>query len=121
MQMTKIIGAMALVATAFTGVMASPAEAHWKRKNHYHGSNYDNDDYYERRGYRDRRDDRRYSYRGCDRGNGGTAIGAVAGGLIGNEVARRGDKTIGTILGAAVGAVAGRAIDKANDPCRRRR
>ena len=47
MQMTKIIGAMALVATALTGVMASPAEAHWKRKNHYHASNYDNDDYYD--------------------------------------------------------------------------
>ena len=81
MQMTKTIGAMALVATAMTGVMASPAEAHWKRKNHYHESSYDNDDYYERRGYRDRRDDRRYSYRGCDRGNGGTAIGAVVGGV----------------------------------------
>ena len=49
----------------------------------------------------------------------GQRIGAVVGGVIGNEVARRGDKTVGTIIGAAVGAVAGRAIDKSNDPCRR--
>ncbi|VAV96601.1 hypothetical protein MNBD_ALPHA04-174, partial [hydrothermal vent metagenome] len=43
---------------------------------------------------------------------GGTIIGAIAGGLLGNEVARRGDKTVGTIIGGAAGALAGRAIDR---------
>ena len=48
-------------------------------------------------------------------------IGAVAGGLLGNEVARRGNKTEGSIIGAAVGALAGRAIDKSDSNCRRYR
>mgnify|MGYP001950623457 FL=1 len=110
---------MALAATALTGVMATPAEAHRKRHNHYHDRSYD-DGYYDRRQSRSRYDRRTHYRQRCDRGRGGTVIGAVAGGLLGNEVARRGDKTIGTILGAAVGAVAGRAIDKSDDPCRRR-
>lgn len=70
----------------------------------------------------DRRRDRRSYYRSrrCDNGTGGTVIGAIAGGLLGNEVAGYGDKAVGTIIGAAVGGIAGRAIDKADDPCRRR-
>jgi len=52
------------------------------------------------------------SYRKCDKGNGGTVIGAIAGGLLGNEVAGRGDRTLGAIIGAGVGAVAGRSIDR---------
>ena len=39
-------------------------------------------------------------------------IGGVAGGVVGNEVAGRGDKTIGSILGAAAGAVLGHEIGK---------
>lgn len=84
---------------------------------------------FEQIAYRDRRDrrDRRYArsnrsnkrgYRGnqrCyDKGNGGLAIGGIAGGLLGNQVAGRGDRTLGTILGAGVGALAGRAIDKSD-------
>lgn len=82
-------------------------------------------DRYDRREYR--RGDRNYrnnAYRGnarCDKGTGGTLIGAVAGGLLGNEVARRGNKTEGSIIGAAVGALAGRAIDKSDSNCRRYR
>ncbi|WP_156680227.1 glycine zipper 2TM domain-containing protein [Sphingomonas profundi] len=74
------------------------------------------------------RDDRRYRndrrYRGgnyryrnqrCyDKGNGGLAIGGIAGGLAGNAIAGRGDRTLGTILGAGVGALAGRAIDRSD-------
>ncbi|WP_343202904.1 glycine zipper 2TM domain-containing protein [Stenotrophomonas maltophilia] len=41
-------------------------------------------------------------------------MGAIAGGLLDNEVARRGDKTEGTIIGGAVGALAGRAIDRSD-------
>jgi outer membrane lipoprotein SlyB len=112
----KSIGALVLAATAVTGFTATPVMA------------YDDDDGYYSRGDRydryDRRDYRRDRYyRGgnrCDKGTGGTIIGAVAGGLLGNEVARRGNKTEGAIIGAAVGALAGRAIDKADSNCRRR-
>jgi uncharacterized protein YcfJ len=44
--------------------------------------------------------------------NRGTAIGAVAGGLLGNTVAGHGNKTEGTILGAGVGALAGHEVAK---------
>ncbi|WP_076071532.1 glycine zipper 2TM domain-containing protein [Sphingomonas montana] len=74
------------------------------------------------RGYRNNgyRNDRygNNGYRGnqrCyDKGNGGLAIGGIAGGLLGNQVAGRGDRTLGTILGAGVGALAGRAVDKSD-------
>jgi uncharacterized protein YcfJ len=42
----------------------------------------------------------------------GTAIGAVAGGLLGNAVAGRGVRTEGTLLGAGVGAVVGHQVAK---------
>lgn len=50
----------------------------------------------------------------------GAVIGGLAGGIIGHEVAGRGDKTLGTIAGAAVGAVAGGAIGSAADRSRAR-
>lgn len=70
--------------------------------------------------YYKRHDNRHYyGNRRCyDKGNGGLAIGGVAGGLLGNTVAGRGDKTLGTVIGAAAGALAGRAIDKSDGrPC----
>ena len=68
---------------------------------------------YGRRGFRDVE----YGPRGgrgyrCDKGTGGTIIGAIAGGLLGNGIAGRGDRGAGTIIGAGVGALAGRAIDR---------
>ena len=105
----KFLAAALASATIFSGIAATPAMARHRG----------NDGYY---GY-DRRDDRDYRYdnnRRCDRGTGGTVIGAVVGGLAGNEVARRGNKTEGAIIGAAVGALAGRAIDKSDSNCRRR-
>lgn len=118
-QFSKSIGALVLAATAVTGFSAAPA---------YADRGYDDDGYYSRDDRYDRYDRREYRrgdryYRGnqrCDKGTGGTIIGAVAGGLLGNEVARRGNKTEGSIIGAAVGALAGRAIDKSDSNCRRR-
>lgn len=75
------------------------------------------------RGYDGRRGpppERRYNRGRCrDEGTGGTIIGAIAGGLLGNAVVgRRGDNTAGTIVGAGVGALAGRAIDRSDGrPC----
>jgi hypothetical protein len=106
----KAIGALVAAATLATGFGAAPAAARHGRDGGYY--DYDNGGYYgERRGYRGSR---------CDRGTGGTVIGAVVGGLAGREVSRRGNKTEGAIIGAAVGALAGRAIDKSDSNCRRR-
>ena len=61
-------------------------------------------------GYDDRHDAPRR-----DDGVGGAAIGSVVGGVAGNRIAGRGNRTAGTLVGAGVGAVAGMAIDKAED------
>ncbi len=63
-----------------------------------------------------------YGYQGYSQGyrcrsNTGTIIGAIAGGLIGNGVAGRGDRTLGAILGGGAGALAGHAIDNSNRRC----
>ena len=45
----------------------------------------------------------------------GAAIGAVAGGVIGNRIAGRGNRTLGTLAGAGLGALAGAAIGDSLD------
>ena len=85
------------------------------RGDHHRG--YRGERYY-RNTYRGYRGGYRGGYRCRDNGTGGTIIGAIAGGLLGNEVGRnsgrygRGDGTAGAIIGAGVGALAGRAIDR---------
>lgn len=98
-------------------VPATPAMA--QRYDRGYSSRHYNDGYYNQRSYRGRGGDyRNYrNYRGgqrCKDGDGGTVIGAIAGGLAGHEIAR--DRTMGTILGGVVGAVAGRAIDRSDRP-----
>ena len=50
----------------------------------------------------------------CRRSNGttGMVVGGVTGALIGNGVAGRGDKLLGTGVGAVAGVFGGRAIDR---------
>lgn len=50
----------------------------------------------------------------CRKPNGqtGLLIGGAAGALIGNQVAGRGDRLLGTIIGGAAGALVGREIDR---------
>lgn len=89
-------------------------------RGYYNGNYYNGGNHYRGYRYQDRRPYRGYrnNYR-CDSGTGGTIIGAIAGGLLGNEVVgRHGDKTAGAIIGAGVGALAGRAIDRADSPRR---
>ena len=116
----------ALMSTATLG-LATPAAAQngWYDRDGYssYDARYGRDDRrYDRRDYRrdnrrDYRSNRNYyrgdrrNYRQCDKGTGGTIIGAIAGGLAGHEIAGRGDRTVGTIIGGAVGAHAGLAID----------
>ena len=75
----------------------------------------DNGRYHERHLSRNDRiyrgqDDRYY----CRRSDGttGLIVGAIAGGILGNSIARGGSETLGTILGAGAGAIAGQAIDR---------
>lgn len=132
--MFKALSFSAVIAAVAAATMSpTAAEAQVYGGNFYRGGTYERaGDYYQPvryhenrryRGYRQHgyRGDRgryygdRRSYRGrCrDRGNGGTVIGAIAGGLLGHEVAGRGgDRTLGTIIGAGGGAVAGRLIDR---------
>jgi uncharacterized protein YcfJ len=128
----KITLGIVAAATAATLVPAA-AQAQYYAPGYYgsgyHDAGYDRYDRYDRRAERrwerqqrraERRAERRYYqdryYRGghyCrDEGNGGTIIGAIAGGLLGHEVAGHGDRTVGTIIGGAAGALAGRAIDR---------
>lgn len=109
----SLVGA-ALAMGAATFVPAAPAMA---QRYHSHYRDYHRDSYRDHRRY-DRRDYRGYrDYRRCrDNGDGGTIIGAIAGGLLGHEIAGRGDRTLGTVLGAGGGALAGRTIDRSDRP-----
>lgn len=126
--MKKPILALALVATAIPAApaLADPppwAPAHGRRAKEHSHSIYDARGRYiePRRLTRGdqvwRGDDGRYYCR-RDNGTTGLIIGAAVGGLIGNELAGRGDKTLGTIIGAAGGGLLGRAIDRGDLKCR---
>lgn len=125
----KLAAALSLSVVAASGIAATPAEARGRHdyrpgdyyrgyeRGGYHGDYYSRADYRGRDYYRDSRYNYRgdrYRYRCRDNGTGGAIVGAIAGGLLGNEVARRGDRTTGAVLGAAIGAVAGHAIDKSD-------
>lgn len=119
--------ALAMGATAL--IPATPAAAqsygrHYERgydqgyQGGYRGG-YEQRGYYDQRGYNGYN---RQQYRDpCRKGDTGTIIGAIAGGLLGHSVAGRGDRTLGAVLGAGAGALAGRAIERSDRPdyCRR--
>lgn len=124
----KLTTALSLGLISLGAATATPAVArdHYRSGDYYRGydrgyhkgwdkhrGKYYRGDYYRGgRYYEDARYYRGDRYRCRDNGTGGAIIGAIAGGLLGNEVAHRGDKTTGAVLGAAIGAVAGHAIDK---------
>src|SRR6187551_1331931 len=101
--------ALAMSATALIPVTPASAQRYEREYRGDRGGYRDYD-----RGYRDY--DRRH--RASCNNDGGTVIGAIAGGLLGNTVAGRGDRLLGTVLGAGAGALAGRAIDRSDDPRR---
>lgn len=126
----KLISLTTAGAIAMAAIVAVPAPAgaqgyyrgggqggYGRGGGHYRGDEYGGRGYARRgdygRGYDGRSYGGRRHYGRCrDRGTGGTILGAIAGGLIGNSVAGYGDRGAGTIVGAGVGALAGRAIDR---------
>jgi len=125
----KIIISTAVAASALTALpAAAEAQSRYGYSNRYDNRYYGQQRYdqrYDRRYANQRYANQRYYNQGygnhygqrCSNGSTGTIIGAIAGGLLGREVAGRGDRTVGAIIGAGAGALAGRAIDR-ND-CRR--
>lgn len=59
-------------------------------------------------------------YEQCLRRSGvtGAALGALLGGVAGNRIAGRNNRTAGTLIGGGVGALGGLGIDKATDNCK---
>jgi Ni/Co efflux regulator RcnB len=53
-----------------------------------------------------------------DNGTAGLIIGAGVGALAGNQIAGRGDRTLGAILGGVAGGALGREIDRGGMQCR---
>ncbi len=99
----------------------------WNRPDPRYGGYYADRYYRDGRYYRPRpltvhdriyrgRDGRYYCRR--DDGTTGLIIGAVAGGLLGNRIARGGSRTLGTLLGGGIGAIIGREIDRGDLVCR---
>lgn len=128
---TAIIGAMLVTGCASSDGYDRPAHQ-WRLYDYnrpdpsYNG--YDASRYYrespgqrERRlSYRDRvyrGQDGRYYCRRSD-GSTGLIVGAIVGGVLGNQIAPGGSEVLGTILGAGAGALAGRAIDRGEARCR---
>ncbi len=122
--------ALSFAAVTMLGCAVTPAIAHSDRGNHngwykkQRGDRLyyvDGDRYYRTRSGQiyDSYGREYEGYRKCDKGTEGLIIGGLAGGSLGYVVAK-GDRALGTIIGAGVGALAGRAIDKSDDPCRRR-
>ncbi len=124
--------ALAITAAAVaTAALPAAALAHDGDRGNHHGwykkqrgdrvYDVDGDRYYYTRSgdIYDRHGNQYQGYRSCDKGTEGLIIGGLTGGSLGYIVAKR-DRVLGTIIGAGVGALAGRAIDKSDDPCRRR-
>ncbi len=117
----SIAGAALAMATAS---VLGPAPAAAQYRGQYHSQHRDGGYRYDNRGYGGRGYDRNRHYRGDYRrcgsdGTTGTIVGAIAGGLLGNSVAGRGDRAAGTVIGGAAGALAGRAIDRSGNRCYR--
>ena len=103
--------------------LATPAAAQWDQGNRgWQQAGWDEPRWDDGRRW-DGRDDRDGGWddgRNCrrSRGSTGTVVGAVAGGVLGNQVAGRGDRTLGTVLGAVAGGLLGRSIDRGRQVCR---
>ncbi len=87
-------------------------DEHRQYQRHYdhERQNYDEHDARDQQYYRDTHYDR--GYRCHSDGTAGLIVGALAGGYLGNRVAGRHHRAVGTIIGGTGGALAGRALDR---------
>ena len=89
----------------------------WDARDHYR----DDPRYQERPMSRDeqvyRGSDDRYYCRRSD-GTAGLVVGGIAGGVLGDAIAPRGSRTLGTLLGAIGGAAIGQSVDSNSTHCR---
>jgi len=106
--------ALAMTASAFVPIAPAAAQSRYYGGDRGYNRGYDDRTYRGDNGYyRDRGSRGRQK---CKDGDGGTIIGAIAGGLLGRTIDTRGDRLLGTVLGAGAGALAGRAIDRSDRP-----
>src|SRR5436190_11771587 len=95
---------IALAAAIAASAMAAPASyARPSREYRYSEA----DQYYHQACRKERR----------DRRVAGGVLGAIAGGVIGSNVAGHGNRTTGTVVGATAGAVVGNNIGRASVRC----
>ena len=86
---------------------AQPRQECWNEPAPRYGNN----------GYDDRYDNRGYGYNGNGTRNnnvGGTVLGAIVGGALGNQAGKGDGRKAATVAGAVLGGVIGRNIDKNN-------
>ena len=127
----RIALSTAIAASALTAMpAAAEAQSRYGYSSRYDNGYYDQGQRYDRRYANQRRYNQRYNNQRynnqrygrhygqrCSSGSTGTILGAIAGGLLGREIAGRGDRTVGAIIGAGAGALVGREVGR-ND-CRR--
>ncbi len=110
----KLSLGIATLAIGAAAIIPAAADAQSYHGDRYAYSQADRDGY--NRHDNDRGRDHRYrDDRRCNSGTGGTIIGAIAGGLLGNAVAGYGDRGVGTVVGAGAGALAGHAIARSGN------
>jgi surface antigen len=112
--MAGVVISLAIAAPVSLADPPPHAPAHgWRKKNDPYYVGYTGRQWTDDYGIRSGRCDR-------DRSHVATAVGAVAGGVIGNEVASGDNKLIAILAGAAIGGVIGNEIDKELDDDDRR-
>gem|GEM_PF-2892225 len=110
------------LAMAAASVLATPAVVNAKGNGYRSQQAYQagyRDGYQSQRGYYGQQGSRYYDGT-CRKDSNleGTVIGAVGGGVLGQVLGKRGDKTLTTVVGAGLGGLIGREVDRSERRCR---